>query len=60
MILLKRWQTALAQPCFLHYLKQDFLALKQYARAYALAIYKAKTLADMRQALPSVHALLDP
>ncbi|WP_022941230.1 thiaminase II [Psychromonas hadalis] len=49
----------LAQPCFLHYLKQDFLFLKQYARAYALAIYKARTIADMRKALPSVHALLD-
>ncbi|MEH6452839.1 MAG: thiaminase II [Psychromonas sp.] len=49
----------LAQPCFLHYLKQDFLFLKQYARAYALAIYKANTLAEMRKALPSVHALLD-
>ncbi|MFT6916355.1 MAG: thiaminase/transcriptional activator TenA [Motiliproteus sp.] len=49
----------LAQPCFLHYLKQDFLFLKHYARAYALAIYKARTLADMRKALPSVHALLD-
>ena len=50
---------SLAQPCFLHYLKQDFLFLKQYARAYALAIYKANTLADMRRALPNVHALLD-
>jgi len=49
----------LAQPCFLHYLKQDFLFLKQYARAYALAIYKARSLADMRKALPGVHALLD-
>ncbi len=49
----------LPQPCFLHYLKQDFLFLKQYARAYALAIYKARTLEDMRRALPSVHALLD-
>lgn len=49
----------LAVPCFLHYLKQDFLFLKQYARAHALAIYKARTLADMRKALPSVHALLD-
>jgi len=49
----------LAQPCFLHYLKQDFLFLKHYARAYALAIYKANNLADMRQALPSVQALLD-
>lgn len=52
-------QGTLPQPCFLHYLKQDFLFLKQYARAYALAIYKANTLADMRCALPSVHALLD-
>ncbi|MGR5558934.1 thiaminase II [Vibrio fortis] len=52
-------QGTLPQPCFLHYLKQDFLFLKQYARAYALAIYKANTLADMRRALPSVHALLD-
>ncbi|NAW57967.1 MULTISPECIES: thiaminase II [unclassified Vibrio] len=50
---------ALPQPCFLHYLQQDFLFLKQYARAYALAIYKARTLEDMRRALPSVHALLD-
>jgi len=50
---------SLAPPCFLHYLKQDFLFLKQYARAYALAIYKADSLADMRRALPSVHALLD-
>ena len=49
----------LAQPSYLHYLKQDFLFLKQYARAYALAIYKARTLADMRKALPCVHALLD-
>ncbi|NRB68313.1 MAG: thiaminase II [Vibrio sp.] len=49
----------LEQHSFLHYLKQDFLFLKQYARAYALAIYKARTLEDMRRALPSVHALLD-
>ncbi|WP_094751913.1 TenA family protein [Psychromonas sp. CD1] len=48
----------LAQPCYLHYLKQDFLFLKQYARAYALAIYKARTLAEMRHFLPSVQALL--
>ncbi len=45
--------------CFLHYLKQDFLFLKHYVRAYALAIYKANSLEDMRQALPTVHALLD-
>lgn len=49
----------LSHSSFLHYLKQDFLFLKQYARAYALAIYKARTLAEMRMALPSVQALLD-
>lgn len=52
-------QGSLPQSCFLHYLKQDFLFLKQYARAYALAMYKANTLTGMRQALPHVHALLD-
>ncbi|CAH0529710.1 thiaminase II [Vibrio hippocampi] len=49
----------LPHESFLHYLKQDFLFLKQYARAYALAIYKARSLEDMRRALPSVYALLD-
>lgn len=48
----------LPQENFLHYLKQDFLFLKQYARAYALAVYKAHSLADMRQALPTLNALL--
>jgi len=48
----------LASSSFLHYLKQDFLFLKQYTRAYALAIYKARTLAEMRMALPSVQNLL--
>ena len=49
----------LNQDCFLHYLKQDFLFLKQYVRAYALAIYKAQTLQDMRHASPTVQLLLD-
>jgi len=50
----------LPSVAFLHYLKQDFLFLKHYTRAYALAIYKANTLSEMRMALPSVKALLDP
>jgi thiaminase/transcriptional activator TenA len=49
----------LQHDAFLHYLKQDFLFLKQYTRAYALAIYKAKSLTQMRSALPSLHNLLD-
>ena len=28
-------QGTLPHHCFMHYLKQDFLFLKQYARAYA-------------------------
>lgn len=49
----------LPQAMYQHYLQQDFLFLKQYARAYALAIYKARTLAEMRHGLPSLQALLD-
>ena len=48
-----------APPLFYALFKARFFILKQYARAYALAIYKARTLADMRRALPSVAALLD-
>lgn len=50
---------SLDERCFLHYLKQDFLFLKHYARAYALAIYKADNLEDMRRALPTVQVLLE-
>ena len=49
----------LHQEAYLHYLKQDFLFLKHYARAYALAIYKAQTLEEMRAPLPSLHALIE-
>ncbi|QUJ70302.1 thiaminase II (plasmid) [Photobacterium sp. GJ3] len=48
----------LSQQAYLHYLKQDFLFLKHYARAYALAIFKAKTLEEMRRPLPSLEALI--
>lgn len=49
----------LNQAAYLHYLKQDFLFLKHYARAYALAIYKAQTLEEMRAPLPSLQALIE-
>lgn len=51
-------QGSLDSAAYLHYLKQDFLFLKHYARAYALAIYKATTLEDMRRPLPSLQALI--
>jgi len=52
-------QGSLPQVCYQHYLKQDFLFLKQYARAWALAIYKSDTLEQMRENLPAVQGLLD-
>ncbi|MDV5167709.1 thiaminase II [Photobacterium rosenbergii] len=44
---------------FFHYLKQDYLFLKHYARAYALAVFKSSTLAEMREPLPGLNALLE-
>lgn len=44
---------------FRHYLKQDYLFLLHYARAWALAVYKSSTLAEMRKSNASVKAILD-
>jgi thiaminase/transcriptional activator TenA len=41
---------SLPEPAFRHYLVQDYLFLIHFARAYALAGYKAETLADIRMA----------
>lgn len=49
----------LPQAAFRHYLAQDYLFLIHFARAYALAVYKADDLADMRAAAGTVNALLD-
>ena len=50
---------ALSRAAFEHYLTQDYLFLIQFARAYALAAYKAPTLADMRQAAKGMSSILD-
>ncbi|MBX2831687.1 MAG: thiaminase II [Rhodospirillales bacterium] len=49
----------LPQASFKHYLIQDYLFLIQFARAYALAVYKAEDLPTMRQFSATVHAILD-
>lgn len=49
----------LPQASFQHYLKQDYLFLVQFARAYALAGYKARNLSDLRRAKDAMTALLD-
>lgn len=49
----------LEQEAFRHYLKQDYLFLVHFARAYALAAYKSRSLADLRHAHEGLKAILD-
>lgn len=49
----------LAPDAFRHYLTQDYLFLIQFARAYALAAYKASDLAELRHAGRAMNAILD-
>jgi thiaminase (transcriptional activator TenA) len=50
---------SLPEACFRHYLTQDYLFLVHFSRAYALAVYKADDLDDMRQAAATLDALLN-
>ena len=49
----------LRPEAFRAYLVQDYLFLIQFARAYALAVYKGRNLADMRAAKGGLDAILD-
>ncbi|WP_368744553.1 thiaminase II [Desertibaculum subflavum] len=49
----------LLEACFRHYLKQDYLFLIHFARAYALAVYKGDDLDDMRGAAAALHGILN-
>ena len=49
----------LPETAFRHYLVQDYLFLVEFARAYALAVYKSPQLADMREAASGLSAILD-
>ena len=49
----------LTEHSFRHYLEQDYLFLIHFSRAWALAVYKADTLADMRAAASTLNAILN-
>jgi thiaminase/transcriptional activator TenA len=49
----------LPEPAFQHYLKQDYLFLVQFARAWGLAVYKSRDLWEIRQGLESLKAIVD-
>jgi thiaminase (transcriptional activator TenA) len=49
----------LPERCFRHYLIQDYVFLIHFSRAWALAVYKADNLADMRAAAGVLHGLMD-
>ncbi len=44
---------------FYHYLQQDFLFLKHYARAFALAIYKSQSLTDISSTLTILSNIIE-
>lgn len=50
---------SLPEAAFRTYLVQDYLFLIQFARAWALAAYKSRTIADIRAAQAGLAAMLD-
>lgn len=49
---------SLPQESYLHYLRQDYVFLLHFARAWALTAAKAETLDEMATASATVHALV--
>jgi len=49
----------LAEAAFRHYLIQDYIFLRHFARAYGLAAYKAESLEEIREASRGLHAIID-
>lgn len=49
---------SLSKAAFLNYLRQDYIFLIHFARAWALAIVKSESLQEMQEASAIVHMLL--
>ena len=49
----------LPKDAFLHYLRQDYVFLIHFARAWAMAVVKSDRISEMRIAAGTVHALID-
>ncbi|MCT4557619.1 MAG: thiaminase II [Pelagimonas sp.] len=49
---------SLPREAFLHYLRQDYVFLVHFSRAWALAVVKAETHAEMLTAVGTVNALV--
>ena len=49
----------LPMAAFQDYLVQDYLFLIQFSRAYALSIYKSRSLSEMRNGLEGLKAIMD-
>jgi thiaminase/transcriptional activator TenA len=50
---------SLPEAAFRHYLIQDYLFLKHFARAYALAAYKGETLVEIGNAMRACSAIVE-
>jgi len=44
---------------FRHYLKQDYLFLMHFSRAWGLAVYKSRNMSELRQGLAALKAIVD-
>lgn len=49
----------LPEAAFKHYLRQDYLFLIHFARAWGLAVYKSRNINELRQGLDSLKAIVD-
>nr|VFK59762.1 MAG: thiaminase (transcriptional activator TenA) [Candidatus Kentron sp. TUN] len=50
---------SLPRTAFLHYLKQDYVFLIHFARAWALAVFKSDRIVEMRTAAAMIDALIN-